>query len=58
MYTWLEKDLSEVDRELTPWVILALHRPMYNTENYEQDYEVAIHMQQLLEPLLIQGRLL
>jgi len=28
-YRWLQKDLSNVDRAKTPWVILFGHRPMY-----------------------------
>ena len=31
-YSWLEKDLQNVDRVKTPWVILAGHRPMYASE--------------------------
>ena len=31
-YAWLEKDLQNVDRVKTPWVILAGHRPMYTSE--------------------------
>ena len=31
-YAWLEDDLKKVDRTKTPWVILAGHRPMYNSE--------------------------
>ena len=31
-YSWLEKDLQNVDRTKTPWVILAGHRPMYTSE--------------------------
>ena len=30
-YAWLEKDLQNVDRVKTPWVILAGHRPMYTS---------------------------
>ena len=29
MYAWLERDLSSVDRNKTPWVIVHGHRPMY-----------------------------
>jgi len=28
-YAFLEKDLQNVDRKVTPWVIVATHRPMY-----------------------------
>lgn len=26
---WLKRDLQRVDRCVTPWVVLAMHRPMY-----------------------------
>lgn len=26
---WLKRDLQLVDRCVTPWVVLAMHRPMY-----------------------------
>ncbi len=29
--TWLETDLNNVDRTITPWVVLAIHKPMYST---------------------------
>ena len=35
-YKWLATQLSMVDREVTPWVVLELHRPMYNNENCEK----------------------
>ena len=30
-YNWLKKDLEDVDRRKTPWVIFAGHRPMYHS---------------------------
>lgn len=30
-YKWLEADLDKVDRKTTPWVIVLLHAPWYNT---------------------------
>ena len=29
-YTWLEGDLSAVDRRVTPWLVVEMHRPMYS----------------------------
>lgn len=51
-YRWLEDDLKKVDRNLTPWVVLGGHRPMYNSVWYDSDYKVAVHMQKLFEDLL------
>ncbi len=33
-YSWLEQDLSSVDRELTPFVIIYGHKPMYSSNSY------------------------
>ena len=51
-YQWLEKDLSSVDRQVTPWLILVGHRPMYTSEKYAADHRVALHMQIAFEELL------
>ncbi|CAM6105611.1 unnamed protein product [Calypogeia fissa] len=32
-YTWLEADLRRVKRSVTPWVIIIVHAPWYNTYN-------------------------
>lgn len=53
-YEWLAKDLASVDRTRTPWVVVELHRPMYNSENYPSDYRVAKHFQSFFEDLLVQ----
>lgn len=29
-YDWLEKDLKAVNRKITPWVVVELHRPLYS----------------------------
>lgn len=33
-YTWLEQDLSAVNRDVTPFVIVYGHRPMYSSNSY------------------------
>ena len=30
-HTWLENELASIDRERTPWVLLTIHVPLYNT---------------------------
>ncbi|CAN0918577.1 Bifunctional purple acid phosphatase 26 [Linum grandiflorum] len=30
-WTWLEEELKKVDREKTPWLIVLMHVPMYNS---------------------------
>ena len=44
-YHWLERDLANVDRNHTPWLIIVGHRPMYSSEVYPSDYKVTLHMQ-------------
>jgi hypothetical protein len=34
---WLDADLAAVDRSVTPWVILSLHRPVYSADASEYD---------------------
>ncbi|KAB1207344.1 Purple acid phosphatase 2 [Morella rubra] len=33
-YTWLEQELPKVNRTETPWLIVLLHSPWYNSYNY------------------------
>ena len=51
MYSWIEKDLQSVNRELTPWLIFVGHRPMYCSVKYPSDYRVAVGIQEALEDL-------
>ncbi|KAI3442841.1 Purple acid phosphatase [Psidium guajava] len=32
-YRWLRQDLAKIDRQTTPWVIVLLHAPWYNTNS-------------------------
>lgn len=51
-YLWLERDLSMVNRTLTPWIILEAHRPMYMIEDIAANTVVGIHFRQNFEDLL------
>jgi len=53
-YQWLAKDLASVNRQVTPWVVLAGHRPMYTSEDYPGDYNVSLGMQAAFEDLINQ----
>lgn len=33
-YAWLEKELPKVNRAETPWLIVLLHSPWYNSNGY------------------------
>ncbi|XP_058961900.2 uncharacterized protein [Pocillopora verrucosa] len=50
-YTWLENDLKKVDRNITPWIVLGGHRPMYTSQKVLRDYIVSRGLQYYLENL-------
>ena len=49
-YTWLAAELEAVDREKTPWLIVAFHAPWYST--YVDHYRENAEMQKYIEPIL------
>lgn len=52
-YAWLEADLGAVNRSATPWVVLATHRMMYETETgCDGDFDLSLAFRQEVEPLL------
>jgi len=52
--TWLTADLAKVDRSQTPWLLVALHAPWYNTNSAHQGDGEA--MRAALEPMLISAK--
>lgn len=52
-YTFLEHNLKSVNRTETPWILVEMHRPMYNNEAFQSDYDVSVGMQGEFEQLLI-----
>jgi hypothetical protein len=55
MGDFLAQDLAAVDRGVTPWVVVGIHRPLVETENYPGDYEMAAGLRKILEPLFLQA---
>ncbi|KAK8565184.1 hypothetical protein V6N13_020311 [Hibiscus sabdariffa] len=49
-YKWLEKDLANVDRSMTPWLVAVWHPPWYNS--YKAHYKEAECMRVEMEELL------
>ncbi|WMV48261.1 hypothetical protein MTR67_041646 [Solanum verrucosum] len=49
-YKWLEKDLANVDRTITPWLVATWHPPWYST--YTAHYREAECMKVAMEELL------
>jgi len=52
---WLENDLKNVDRKKTPWLIVNIHRPFYESEVDPDNNLVAHNLVRLLEPTLLQN---
>jgi hypothetical protein len=52
-YQWLVKELGSVDRAVTPWVLLTIHTPLYNTFNKHKHDPQIIAAKEHLEPLLV-----
>ncbi|KAJ4836202.1 Purple acid phosphatase 22 [Turnera subulata] len=53
-YKWLVSDLSGVDRQKTPWVVVLLHAPWYNTNTAHQGEGES--MRNAMEVLLYKAR--
>ncbi|CAM6035913.1 unnamed protein product [Sphagnum compactum] len=51
-YAWLEKDLANVNRSVTPWLIAITHAPWYNS--YKAHYREFECMRHQMEDLLYQ----
>lgn len=51
-YNWLARDLAKVSRTSTPWVVVGMHAPWYNSNhNHKGEGE---RMRKAMEPLLYQ----
>mmetsp|Transcript_2363 Transcript_2363/g.1695 ORF Transcript_2363/g.1695 Transcript_2363/m.1695 type:complete len:452 (+) Transcript_2363:54-1409(+) len=51
-YNWLESDLASVDRSVTPWILVVMHCPWYNSNLAHVNEEQAVLMREAMEPLL------
>lgn len=51
-HVWLLQDLKAVERSVTPWVILELHRPLYESEIDPRDTLMGIELRKRIEYLL------
>lgn len=49
---WLEDDLASVDRCATPWLVLAIHRPLLVVLPHKSNRYVGDHLRAFLDPLL------
>jgi hypothetical protein len=50
-YQWLEQDLASVNRKETPWVLVVMHCPWYNSNTAHVGEQQAVIMRDAMEPL-------
>lgn len=55
-FRWLHSDLSKVDRGMTPWLMVIIHAPWYNSNMAHQGEKESIDMKAYMEDLLYQAR--
>ncbi|KAK1561873.1 hypothetical protein Q3G72_002342 [Acer saccharum] len=55
-YKWLEADLKKVDRGRTPWIVVLIHAPWYNSNTAHQGESESVDMKAAMEGLLYQAR--
>ncbi|KAK4477131.1 hypothetical protein RD792_016342 [Penstemon davidsonii] len=53
-YQWLEEELPKVNRSETPWLIVLLHSPWYNSYNYH--YLEGESMRVMYEPWFVEHK--
>ncbi|KAL8018626.1 hypothetical protein Plhal710r2_c018g0076761 [Plasmopara halstedii] len=51
-YKWVQKELSRVDRSVTPWLIVIMHGPWYNSNTAHQGIEPHTIMKKHMEDIL------
>jgi hypothetical protein len=54
-YQWLLKDLASVDRSVTPWVVVVMHCPWYNSNQAHFGELQAVMMRDSMEALLYEN---
>ena len=53
---WLLETLSSVDRNKTPWLIVEIHRPLYEPEKFWAQESVAVALRYEIEDILFQHK--
>nr|DAD28800.1 TPA_asm: hypothetical protein HUJ06_030268 [Nelumbo nucifera] len=55
-FRWLGDDLAKVSRERTPWLVVLIHAPWYNSNAAHQGEYEAQGMREAMEKLLFDAR--
>ena len=50
------KELRQIDRDLTPWVVVFSHCPIYNTFTKHRYDVQLVMMKKILEPLIVESK--
>ena len=51
-YVWLERDLESVNRDITPWLVVTSHRPLYEPELIPSELITIRHIREEIEELM------
>ena len=52
-YVWLETDLRGVNTKLTPWIVVVMHCPWYNSNKAHHNETQTYLMKEAMEPLFL-----
>ncbi|CAL0309946.1 unnamed protein product [Lupinus luteus] len=55
-YKWLQGDLKKVNRKNTPWLVVLVHAPWYNSNTAHQGEKESVKMKANMEDLLYHAR--
>ncbi|KAG7961371.1 hypothetical protein I3843_09G012000 [Carya illinoinensis] len=55
-FKWLVADLRKIDRNKTPWTVVLIHAPWYNSNTAHQGEKESIDMKASMEGLLYRAR--
>ncbi|GKU98356.1 hypothetical protein SLEP1_g11370 [Rubroshorea leprosula] len=55
-YKWLQADLAKIDRKRTPWIVVNIHAPWYNSNTAHQGESESDDMKKFMEELLYKAR--
>lgn len=55
-YKWLKSDLGKVNRGITPWLVVLIHAPWYNSNYAHQGEHESVDMKKVMEEMLYKAR--
>ncbi|OWZ23938.1 Iron(III)-zinc(II) purple acid phosphatase [Phytophthora megakarya] len=55
-YEWVQQEFQRVDRSITPWVVVIMHGPWYNSNTAHQGMEPHMGMKKNMEDILYRNK--